>query len=84
MVITRHDQSTQNIAISLQYLKKKGGNEVDFLCADKHQIFIKVDTINFDGHGHALIILPAPPSPPKKKVSKKILMSQEWSGLIMF
>ena len=47
MFITRLAQSTQNnkFAISLQYLKENGKNEVDFLPADKHQRFLKIDTI---------------------------------------
>ena len=38
LVIARHAQSTQNskFVISLQYLKKEGGDEVDFLHADKY------------------------------------------------
>ena len=45
--VTRLVQSTQNnkFAISLQYLKKNGKNEVDFLLADKHQRFLQIDTI---------------------------------------
>ena len=39
--------------ISLQYLKKEGRDEVDFLHADKHQTILQVDTINFGGHGQA-------------------------------
>ena len=37
-------QSTQNIkfALSMQYLKKEGRDEVDFLHADKHQTFRKL------------------------------------------
>ena len=39
LVIARHDQSTQNnnFVILLQYLKKEGRDEVDFLHAYKHQ-----------------------------------------------
>ena len=45
MVIVQHSQSSQNssFAISLQYLKKKVRDEVDFLHADKHQSFLQVD-----------------------------------------
>ena len=45
--ITRLAQSTQNnkFAIPLQYLKENRKNEVDFLPADKHQRFPKIDTI---------------------------------------
>ena len=47
MCVTRVAQSTQNnkFAISLQYLKENGKNEVDFLLADKHQRFLPIDTI---------------------------------------
>ena len=45
--LTRVTQSTQNnkFAISLQYLKENGKNEVYFLLADKHQRFLQIDTI---------------------------------------
>ena len=45
--VTRLAQSTQNskFAIPLQYLKENGKNEVNFLLADKHQKFLKNDTI---------------------------------------
>ena len=53
--VVRHALRTQNdkSAISLQYLKKEGRNEVDFLHAEKHQTFLQVDTINFGGHGQS-------------------------------
>ena len=43
--MARHAQITQNnnFAISLQYFKKEVSDEVDFLHADKHQIFLQVD-----------------------------------------
>ena len=49
--MARHVQITQNnkFAISLQYLKKKVDDEVDFLCANKHGSFLQIDTIIFDG-----------------------------------
>ena len=45
--IVRHVQSTQNnkFTISLEYLKKNVKDEVDFLPADKHQIFLQIGTI---------------------------------------
>ena len=45
MDTTHHSQSTQinKFAISLQYLKKEGGNGVHFLHGDKHQNFYKLD-----------------------------------------
>ena len=43
-----HAQSTKNksFAITLQYLKKKGRDEVDFLHTGKHQTFLKVISIS--------------------------------------
>ena len=40
----KHSQSSQNseFAMSLQYLKKKVKDKVDFLHADKHWSFLKV------------------------------------------
>ena len=40
----------QVFAIFLQYLKKEGRHEVDFLHADK-QTFLQVDTINIGVYG---------------------------------
>ena len=40
-------------AISLQYLQKEVSDEVDFLYADKHESFLQIDTIIFDGDGQA-------------------------------
>ena len=49
MDMARHTQSTQNkYAVSLQYLKKELGSEVDVLHADKHQSLLQVDTNFFD------------------------------------
>ena len=55
LVIASHAQSTQDnkFVRSLQYLKKYGRDEVDFLLADKPQTIIQVDTINLDGQGQA-------------------------------
>ena len=49
--MSRHAQITQNnkVAISLQYLKKDGRDKVDFLHADKHESFLQIDTMIFDG-----------------------------------
>ena len=51
--MARHAQITQNnkFAISLQYLKKEVSDEVDFLHADKHESFLQIDTVIFDGDG---------------------------------
>ena len=50
--VTKHAQVTQNnkFAISLQYVKKEVSDEVDFLHADKHESFLQIDTMIFDGH----------------------------------
>ena len=37
--------------IFLQYPKKEGRDEVDFLLADKLQTSLQVDTVNLVGHG---------------------------------
>ena len=36
--------------LPMQYLNREGSDELDFLHGDKHQTFLKVDTINFDGY----------------------------------
>ena len=53
--MARHAQVTQNnkFAISLQYLKKEVRDKVDFLHADKHESFLQIDTMIFDGDGQA-------------------------------
>ena len=45
MGLANHSQISQNstLAISLQYLKKKIRDEVEFWHADKHQSFLQVD-----------------------------------------
>ena len=42
---TRHGQSTKEVVISLQYLQRSMGGEVDFLPANKHEFFLQVDNI---------------------------------------
>ena len=37
----------------LQYFKKEVRDKFDVLHANKHQIFLQVDTISFDGHSQA-------------------------------
>ena len=51
MYIARHAQSTQNnkFTISCRYLYEVVKDEVDFLHADKHQSFLQIDTMIFDG-----------------------------------
>ena len=52
--MAKHAKSTQNLfAISLQYLKNKGRDEVGFLHVDKHQTLLQVDTISLGGHGQS-------------------------------
>ena len=51
MCVTKHAQITQNnkFAISLKYLKKEVRDEVDFLHADKHEIFLQINAVTFNG-----------------------------------
>ena len=45
MCVARHAQTTQNstFAMSLRYLQKDVGDEVDFLHGDKHKSFLQAD-----------------------------------------
>ena len=58
--MVRHAQITQNnkFAISLQYLKKQVSDAVDLLHAYKHESFIQIDTMIFDGDGPAFSKFP--------------------------
>ena len=49
--IVRHVQSTQNeiYSISCQYIKEKVKGYVDFLHANKHESFLEIGAIIFDG-----------------------------------
>ena len=66
MWVARHSQSTQNnkFAISLQYSKENINDEVeevsegDFLLADKHEIFLQIDSVIIDGDGQAFLNSP--------------------------
>ena len=50
--VARHIQITQNnFSISLQYSNKDVSDGVDFLQADKHENFLQIDTMIFDGDG---------------------------------
>ena len=62
--VARHAQITQNskFAISLQYLKKKVNDEVDLVHTYKHERFLQIDTIIFDGDCQAF------PKFPKQQV----------------
>ena len=50
MGMVKHSQSSQNskFAMSLLFLKKEVGCEVDFLRVDKNQSFLQVDTVIID------------------------------------
>ena len=53
MCVFRHAQIIQNnkFAISLQYTRKEVRDEIDFLHADKHESFLQIDTMIFNGNG---------------------------------
>ena len=53
--MARNAQITQNntFAISLQYLKKEVSDEVDFLHETKHESFLQIDSMIFNGDGQA-------------------------------
>ena len=42
---------SNNFPISLKYLKKEVSDEDDFLHADKHESFLLIDAMIFDGGG---------------------------------
>ena len=54
--VARHAQITQNnkFAISSQCLKKKMSDDVDLLHAYKHEGFLQIETMIFDGDGQAV------------------------------
>ena len=64
LVTPKHAQSTQNseFVIPLQYFKKEGIDEIDFVHVDEHQTIRQVDTISLGGHGQAF---PKCPNYPK-------------------
>ena len=43
----------KNFGISLQYLKKEVSDKVNSLHVDKHENFVQIDTITFNGDGQA-------------------------------
>ena len=49
--MARHVKIPQNnnVAIFLQYLKKEGSDEVDFLHAHQYKSFLQIDAMIFDG-----------------------------------
>ena len=73
--IARHAQSTQNnmFAISLQYLKENVKYKFDFLPADKHESYLQIDTLIFDGDGQVF------PMFPKQQVCNVLAISQKRS-----
>ena len=58
--MARDTQITQNnkFAISLQYLKKQVIDEVDFLHSGKHESFLQIGTMIFDGDVQAFSKFP--------------------------
>ena len=60
MGMVKHSQRSQNskFAMSLQYFEKEVRNEVDFLLAEKQQIFLQIDTIILDVCGQACLSYP--------------------------
>ena len=51
--MARHAQITENnkFAVSLHDLKEEVNDEVDFLHADKHESFLQIDCMIFNGDG---------------------------------
>ena len=43
----------KQVCISLQFLQKSMVYEIDFLPADKHRIFLQIDSITLSVHGQA-------------------------------
>ena len=74
MCISRFTKRTQNskLAISLQYLKENGKNEVGFLLADKHQRFLQIDTIILGVARHAQITQNNKFATSRKYLKKKV------------
>ena len=73
MCLARHAKITQNkkFAISLQYLKKEVSDEVDFLHGNKHESFLQIDTMIFDGDGQAF------PKFSKTKLKMKLILCMQ-------
>ena len=53
LCVAKHPQISESnkFAISLQYRKKEVSDEVDFLHTNKHEDFLEIDTMIFDGDG---------------------------------
>ena len=60
MCVASHSQITQNskVAILLEYLKKEVSDKVSFLHKDKHESYLKIDTMIFDGDDERFIKFP--------------------------
>ena len=58
--------------IPLQYVKKEVSDKVDYLHADKHESFLQIDTIIFDGDGQAFPKFPKSLQYLKKEVSDEV------------
>ena len=58
--MAKNAQITQsnNFAIFLPYRETEVSDEVNFLYADKHEIFLQIDTKIFDGDGQAFLNFP--------------------------
>ena len=56
--VARQITQTNRFAISLQYLKKEMSVEVAFLHADKHERYLQIDTVIFDGDDQAFLKFP--------------------------
>ena len=55
MYVARNTKITEKnkFAISMQYLEKEVSDEVDILHADKHESFLKIDSMIFEGDGQS-------------------------------
>ena len=73
--VARHAHITQSnkVAISLQYIKKKVSDEIDFSHEDKHESSLQIDTIIFDGDGLTF------PKIPQNQVSNVFIISPKAS-----
>ena len=72
----------QKVCMSLQYLQKSMGDEVDFLSADKHESFLQIDSITLGVHSQAC------PKYPRQQVHNNFAVSQGkcggWSWFFIF
>ena len=57
LVVAWHAQNSKFV-ISLQYIKKEGKDEVDFLHVDEHQAIHQADTINLGGYSQSCPVYP--------------------------